>query len=200
MIPRSHRVRFACAVGALLAALALCACGAAAPAVMTEGERLTGRTLFPLGEGYQWTYDVDGNAGPPGRTTTRVVSHSGNRWHVDDGSGTEPVVYELRPEGVFRMYGQTWLLHEPIRVGETWSSPLGGLASVMDIHASAETPAGTFSDCVTVLETGTEGEIRSVYCPNVGLVTRATTTQGPQGRVQETLRLHDRVPGPSSTR
>lgn len=182
---------------AALAVLAALGCGATGTSVMSERERLTGRRLFPLGEGYEWTYDIEDSSGPQRRTTTRVVSHSGDRWSVDDGSGDEPTVYELRPDGVFRLYGQTWLLRQPIRVGETWSSPLGGLASVMNIHATAETPAGTFTECVEILETGTDGEVRSVYCPNVGLAFRASTLRGPGGRVQLTARLQARVPSGS---
>lgn len=152
---------------ALVSMLASCG-GAQTPTGPSEADRVDPRHLYPLGEGYVWTYDVDTGTGLNTLAISRVVSHRGNRFEVSNGS--DPIPYEVRPEGIFRVDKQTWLLRSPIQVGASWESALGGRAEVTNIHATADTVEGTFRDCVEIRETGENRTVRSIFCADVGLV------------------------------
>lgn len=149
--------------------LALASCGGAqTPTGPSEAERLDPRHLYPLGDDYVWTYDLDTGTGLNTGAFSRVVAHHGNRFEVSNGS--DPIPYEVRPEGIFRADRQRWLLRRPIRVGASWESVLGGRAEVTNIHATTTTFEGTFRECVEVRETGENRVARNIFCPDVGLV------------------------------
>jgi hypothetical protein len=170
--PQSRVGRSAGVALVLLVALTplLGACGASGSDQPTDSRnRLDPRRLYPLGPGFVWTYDVDTGTGLNTLAISRVVSHSGTRFEVSNGS--DPIPYEVRgAEGIWRADKRVWLLHAPIQQGASWESALGGRAEVTDVHASVETVEGTFRECVRVRETGEEREVQSVFCPDVGLV------------------------------
>jgi len=99
-----------------------------------------------------------------------VIAHIGSRIEVT--SGGDPVVYELRDDGIFRPGSGTWLLKAPVREGAEWPSSGGMVARVTSTQATVETPNEAFSGCVRVEETGGEGDryVQTVYCPGIGPV------------------------------
>lgn len=160
----------------LLAILLVCGCGPSGPGPdHAETDRLAPHRLYPLSAGNVWSYDVDlGLEGePPALAITRVQSVEGSRITVSSGPDqNEWVEYELRPEGIFRVASGNWLLRAPIERGAEWPSGSGRTARVTSVTESVETPAGDFTGCVKVEETGDEAgrDIMTVYCPDVGPV------------------------------
>jgi hypothetical protein len=130
----------------------------------------TPERLYPLGAGYSWSYLIDTGTGVSTLAVVRVTRVDGARYELS--SGGEPNFYERRPEGLFRPGNGTWLLRAPLRAGASWPSSGGMTATVTDVRARAETGAGTFRDCVEIMESGGESgrTIRTVYCPDVGPV------------------------------
>ncbi len=156
--------------------LLVAACGGAqvAPSISDE-ERLAPERLYPLQEGNVWSYSVD-TGEDVALSISRVVDVFGSRVEVSS-NGQTPVVYETRPEGIFRPNHEVWLLKRPIREGSTWPSTGGMTATVSSTTATVETDAGTFRGCVRVEETGGEMErtVRTTYCPQVGPVMLEST-------------------------
>jgi hypothetical protein len=156
------------ALGLGLAWLALAVgCGAAPKAAPSE-DRLTLERLYPMRAGSVWTYDVDTGQDLPTLAITRVTRAEGTRAEVS--SGADPLVYERRPEGLFREDRGTFVLKTPIRQGTRWEAGPGAFAEIVDIAKHVSTPAGDFDGCVEVRETGgTAGkQVRTVFCPDVG--------------------------------
>ena len=175
--------------------LVLSGCGAAqAPASGGIGDPLDPANLYPLQEGNVWAYDV--NTGLEGDLPvlgqTRVVSAEGNVFSVSTNR-SEPVLYERRPDGIFRTQSGTWLLRGPIRVGASWEASAGLQASVVSVSESVETASGAYEGCVRV-EESSEQEARStstVYCPGVGpvLVESVMESRLTRGAVRVTATL-----------
>jgi hypothetical protein len=168
------------------------ACGGAAPAPEGKDDLHTPERLYPLAQGYVWTYDVDTGTGLPTLAITRVTAADGSRFEVS--SGSDPLVYERRPEGVYRPQRDGWLLRAPVKAGATWPAGAGMQAEVTDVAKAVSTPAGDFTDCVEVRESGAGGDkqIRTVYCPDVGPVvvesSMAMQLSGQAAKVLGTLR------------
>jgi hypothetical protein len=133
--------------------------------------------LYPLGEGYVWSYQVD-NGLEQVLGVAQVTAVVGPRVEIS-ALGGEPFVYERREGGIFRPASQTWLLKAPITVGATWEAPSGRTARVVTVSARIEVPAGEFTDCVRIEEDGGEDQktIKTVYCPGVGPVYVETSMQ-----------------------
>lgn len=151
--------------------LSLAACGPSTPdAEEPGGDPFDPHRLYPLAEGHVWSYNVDTGTGEPTLAITRVISHVGTR--IEVSSGGDPVVYEIRDEGIFRPGTATWLLRAPVREGAEWPSSGGMVARVTSTQATVETPAGSFEGCVRVEESGGEGDryVQTVYCPGIGPV------------------------------
>lgn len=167
-----------------LLVVALVGCGAGAEAGRpTPRAALTARSLYPLGEGYAWSYEVDTGDEDMHLTISRVIGVSGAVVEVSNGVDDLPIRYELRPRGIFSLATETWLLRDPIRVGAEWDSARGARARVTSIDRRVVTPAGTFEHCVLVVESGGEfpRRIETTYCPGVGpaeVDVRAVMTMG----------------------
>jgi hypothetical protein len=144
--------------------------GATTDPGISDAERLDPRNLYPLDDGHVWSYDVDTGTEHRTLAITRVISHIGNRFELS--SGGDAVLYEMRPEGIWRPGSETWLLEAPVREGREWDSPHGMTAKVSSTDADIETPAGNFHDCVRIDETGGEEgrEVTTVYCSGIGPV------------------------------
>ncbi len=168
-----------------LIALLFVACGPATPdADEPAGDPFDPHLLYPLAEGNVWSYNVDTGDEQPTLAITRVIARVDDR--VEVTSGGDPVVYELRAEGIWRPGTETWLLRAPVREGSEWASPQGMTARVTSTQATVETPAGSFEGCVRVEESGGEDEryVQTVYCPEIGPVylesrMQLTTTPAP---------------------
>ena len=181
---------------AWLTLIALAACGHASGARNGETE-LRPRDLYPLAEGNVWTYDVDTGieGAPPALAITRVVSVEGNRYEVSNNN-SDPLIYELREEGIWRVAHGLWLLKAPIREGSEWPSTSGMTARITSLSEDVTTPAGEFEGCVRVEETGgtEDRDITTVYCREIGpvLIQSGIRTQlsGMTTRVVARLRGH----------
>jgi len=158
----------------LVCVFLLAACGASqGPGEVSLGNPLDPANLYPLSEGNVWAYDVNTGLEDdlPVLGQSRVVSAEGNSFSVSTNR-SEPVLYERRAEGIFRVQSGTWLLRAPIDVGSEWEAPGGLRARVVSVTESVETPAGSYEGCVRVNESS-EQEARStstIYCPEVGPV------------------------------
>ncbi len=127
--------------------------------------------LYPLGEGYVWSYQVD-NGIEQVLGVAQVTAVIGPRVEVS-ALGGEPFVYERRlPEGIYRPASSTWLLKAPIVVGAEWPAPSGRTAHVASVSQHIEVPAGAFDDCVRIEEDGGEDQktVKTIYCPGIGPV------------------------------
>jgi hypothetical protein len=153
---------------ALVLALLAPACGTPHTATPDEGP-LTARRLYPMGEGYIWTYDIDTQTEITALGISRVMGISGDTVRIAADGGDERT-YELREDGIYRPDVSTWLIREPIAVGQEWSSPGGRTARITSISESVDVPAGHFTRCVEITEEGGEAglHVRTVYCPDVG--------------------------------
>jgi hypothetical protein len=159
--------------GIVVLALGLAACGGASPqAEEPSGDRLAPTNLYPLARGNVWSYDVQQRGRElPTLGITRVVSAEGQRYEVSSNR-SDPVLYEVREQGIFRPRKDVWLLKAPIQEGARWPSSRGMSAHVASTRVSVSTPAGAFEQCVRIEERGGKGllGIATVYCPGVGPV------------------------------
>lgn len=174
-------------------ALAVAACGPATPeAEEPGGDPLAPNRLYPLSEGHVWSYDIDTGPGDPTLAITRVIAVVDRR--VEVSSGGDPVVYELRDDGIFQPATGTWLLKAPIREGAEWPAGGGRTARVTSTSETIEVPAGRFDGCVRVEEGGGDSGklVTTVYCPDVGPVylevqQQLVTTEAPVRAVSRML-------------
>jgi hypothetical protein len=175
----------------LLFALLL-ACGGAQTDAGGDDD-LDPRDFYPMSEGNVWTYDVETGVGPPALGISRVVAVDGPRVSVENNQ-SDPIVYELREEGIYRVASGTWLLKKPLEVGATWPSSAGRQAQVSSVTETVTTNAGTFEGCVKVEESDPRQPITTVYCPGVGPVIletgMRTDLSGETVRVRGELRAY----------
>lgn len=177
----------------LLLLLAGCHGGAAAHG--GTGDRLAIDRLYPLRAGSVWTYDVETGDGPPTLAITRVTARKESE--VEVSSGGAPIRYALRDGGLYRPDRGTFLLKPPIRKGASWDAGHGATSEVTDVDKRVATPAGEFSGCVEVRESGgdTPKIVRTVFCPDVGPVelesSMGLAVTGATARVLARLRGYD---------
>ncbi|AKF03625.1 hypothetical protein DB32_000774 [Sandaracinus amylolyticus] len=152
--------------------LALAGCGGAQPRTTTRTGPLRARELYPMGEGYIWTHDVDTQTGISTLGITRVTEATPPRFVIQADGARERHVYELREEGIWDVDANAWHVRDPLVVGETWDAGNGRTARITQTSQEVTVPAGTFSECVEVVveNTQTQGRSRTVYCPEQGPV------------------------------
>ena len=171
----------------------LAACGGAAPSSGASAPVPIER-LYPLRAGSIWTYDVDTGEGVPVLAITRVLSAGPER--IEVSSGGDPLLYQQRPEGLYRTDLDIYVLRTPIQKGASWDQN-GARAEVTEVQKSLSTVAGDFHGCVEVVEQGgaSQKHIRTVFCPDVGPVEIESTTTisltGKTTRVLARLRGYD---------
>lgn len=153
---------------ALALALLVPACGSTGGTTPDDGP-LTARRLYPMGEGYIWTYDIDTQTEITALGISRVMGISGDLVRIAADGGDERT-YELREDGIYRPDSSTWLIRDPIAVGQEWPSSGGRTARITSVSTDVDVPAGHFSRCVEITEEGGEAglHVRTVYCPDVG--------------------------------
>ena len=144
------------------------ACGATATTTPDLGP-LTAQRLYPMGEGYIWTYDIDTQTEITALGISRVIGISGDLVRIAADGGDERT-YELREEGIYRPDVSAWLIRDPIEVGQEWPSSGARTARITSISEEVDVPAGHFTHCVEITEEGGEAglHVRTVYCPDVG--------------------------------
>ena len=133
------------------------------------------RHLYPLQKGNAWSYDVDTGDASTTLAVTRVLAFDGRIAEVQTGDAI--VRYEVDAEGIRVPSEDAWLIRAPLREGATWTARGGRTARLASERLPVSTRAGSFDDCVAVLETGgrLELEVRTVFCPGVGPVTVDST-------------------------
>ncbi len=131
--------------------------------------------LYPLQAGNAWSYDVDTGEASTTLAVTRVEAFDGRIAEVHTGQAI--VRYEVLAEGIRVPPGDVWVVRAPLSEGATWPGRGGRTARLISLDTTVETDAGTFDQCVEVLETGgkLELEVRTVYCPGVGPVLVGST-------------------------
>jgi hypothetical protein len=151
----------------LLSVHAGCGAATARPAGL-DPNRLIPRNLYPMQDGYVWSYNVDTGTGMNTFAVSRVVSVEGSQIAISNGG--DELLYELREGGIFRPQTGTWLLKAPIDVGATWESSGGLVARVVSVTEHVSVPAGEYDGCVEVIEEGGDSgrRIRTIYCAGVG--------------------------------
>jgi len=132
---------------------------------------LTARSLYPMQDGYTWTYDIDTETEMNNLGVTRVTNVTGRQVEITTDAA-ETHHYELREGGIFRSDGEVWLLRDPIDVGTEWPSLSGRTARITSVTEEVDVFAGHYEHCVEVREEGgeTSRAIRTVYCQGVGPV------------------------------
>lgn len=90
-----------------------------------------------------------------------------------------------------------WLLRPPLKLGATWQGDFGTV-EVRSIDKAVSVPAGDFSACLETVEALTSSEFSkkttTVFCPDVGIVTRVTEAETSEGYVSESMRLRSHGP------
>jgi len=154
----------------LVACLMVLGCGASKPTTPDSPLVIAPIDLYPLRPGNAWSYDV--NTGEPSSTlaVTRVATVQGSIATVRTGQGS--LKYAISDEGIRVVSEDAWLFRAPLEEGASWPARGGRTGHLVSTEASIETPAGRFSGCLEVVETGgkLELEVRTVYCPFVGPV------------------------------
>lgn len=168
------------------------ACGGGSHAVRKPTGPVDIHSLYPLGAGQAWSYDVDvGDGGDRVLAVSRVVDVQGDTFLVRSG-GNEVLRYAHRPDGWYRPDRGAYLLRGPVAVGTAWPSGGGGSAEITAVEQRVQSPAGTFERCVVVSEQGAASgqQVRTTYCPGVGPteVVSSMTVRGQPLRVVATLR------------
>ena len=178
----------------LLAACMACHTGGATTGA--SGDRHAVDRLYPMRAGSVWTYDIDtGEGAPPTLAITRVTRSEGGQ--VDVSSGGPPIRYEQRSDGLYRADRRAYVLKQPVRKGATWDAGEGATAEVLAVDQRVSTPAGDFTGCVEVRESGgnTPKVVRTVFCPDVGPVelesSMGLAVSGRSARVVARLRGYD---------
>jgi hypothetical protein len=177
-----------------LAVLSTTGCAGQQKGQSTRGPVAIAR-YYPLRVGSVWTYDVSTGDGLPVLAITRVVSQDGQRASVS--SGAAPVLYEQRPEGLYRPDRQGYVLKAPLTIGTRWDAGEGVEAEVLRADFAVTTLAGSFEGCVEVREggAGAAKQVRTVFCPDVGPVELESSLQmaltGKPARVTASLRGYD---------
>lgn len=156
-----------------LLALSLVGCGGAAqrPAQESLAALHTPRRLFPMGEGYSWAFRNDPGGGLPVQTSIlRVTSTRGTQAQIESLATGDARTYDLREDGLFWVDANLYLIHAPIRVGNSWPSSNARTATISEVDISVDVPTGHFDHCVVITEEGgTSGlTVRTTYCPDVG--------------------------------
>jgi hypothetical protein len=178
------RIAFALALGAWWGCATAPSPSPKAPADLSIG------SLYPLGRGFAWSYDVDSGDGQPVLATAHVVRMEAGVAEVAAGQGVTR--YVVGVDGIGRAGQSGYLLKPPIAMDASWSSGHDTIARVVALGERLQTAAGRFEDCVVVEEqnAGSGQRIRTTYCPGVGpaRVVSEMQVRGQTLRVTATLR------------
>ena len=175
-----------------LVGLLLAGCGGASTERSGREGAVTPDRLYPMEEGHVWAWQVEDGEGLRALAQSRVVVRDGTRAVVEQNGG-QRIVYQVRPEGIFRQDLGVWLLKAPLRAGASWPGASGRTARITATDAAVEVPAGRFEGCLRVEEEGGQDgrRIVTVYCPDVGPVLVETSIGLPAAgrQVRVTARL-----------
>ena len=158
----------------LAALLALGACAKAA--VLAGPPKLRCADYHPLAVGNRWTY-AGTVMGQPVEKTVTITQKRGDYFADDAGA-----LLKIDSQGLRDL--SRYLLKEPIERGKTWTAVVSLSSTerfeITEVGATAQTPAGTFNDCVRVRASSPMGPERMLaaewtFAPNVGIVSIRTS-------------------------
>jgi hypothetical protein len=152
-----------------LSAAALVACAGTATEVRPGPPDQSPKSLYPLGAGFAWSYDVETEGSPPVLAVARVARFDAGVASVVTGPDASQR-YAVTDTGIQRVGQPGFLLKTPIAVGSMWESGAGTQARVASVNEQVTTSAGTFAACVVVEEQNrNSGQlVKTTYCPGVG--------------------------------
>ena len=139
--------------------------GAAGVTSSTPAER-----YFPLVDGTVYSYATENDQG---RGVLMARVHRTDATHGELVFPTGRKRFSYSPEGVRIEPSGDFVLAAPVARGATFRGQNGGRAVIEDIALAVSVKAGTFKDCVRVVEER-GGDVRARYtttfCPDVGIV------------------------------
>ena len=174
----------------LLSFLVVSGCGGASAAEGSAANTLRAKNLYPFSEQFVWSHEVDTGAGPPTLAISRVTSIQGNR--VEVSTGSDPLVYELREDGIWNLSRNGWLLKDPIEPGRSWESAPGARATIVRAGFTSQSKGGEFSPCAEIEERTDDPPKHTLttFCVGVGPVQIRSTMQLPtQGEATVSAQL-----------
>lgn len=154
---------------------------------------ITAHRLYPMQNENVWSYDVDTGQDTSTLAITRVLDVTNGQVQIT--SGSDPVFYEIKADGIWKFDQLTWLIKNPIEVGNEWAAPKGATARIAATDERVETVAGKFSRCVRIEERGgsEQRHVDTTYCPDVGPVLIYTQVQ--LGMVERTVEVKGELRG-----
>jgi hypothetical protein len=153
----------------LALAATLVACAGSASQVRSGPPDHSPASLYPLGAGYAWSYDVETEGSPPVLAVARVARFDSGVATIVTGPEAEQR-YAVSDAGIQRVGQPGYLLKAPIALGAVWQSGADTNARIASVSEQVSTTAGTFAACVVVEEQNqTSGQsVKTTYCPGVG--------------------------------
>lgn len=126
---------------------------------------------FPLVDGTIFHYQTTNEAGERGVLIARVHRVDATRGELIFPTGKKRFSYT--PQGVRLEPAGDFVLAAPIADGATFRGQNGGRAVIEDTHVVIDVKAGSYRDCVRVVEErGGDRRARysTTFCPGVGIV------------------------------
>lgn len=126
---------------------------------------------FPLVDGTVFSYATETADGAQGLLIARV--HRTDATHGELLFPTGAKRFEYTPQGVRLLPAGSFVLAAPISVGATFRGQNGGRARIEDIAVVIDVRAGSYRNCLRVVEErGGDRPARyaTTYCPDVGIV------------------------------
>lgn len=140
--------------------------GASGVSSQTELER-----YFPLVDGTIYSYQTENEAGERGLLVARVHRADATHGELHFPSGKRKFYFAA--DGVHIEPTGDFVLAAPLAVGATFRGQNGGQARIEDTQVVIDVRAGSYRDCIRVVEDrGGDRRARYVttFCPGVGVV------------------------------
>jgi hypothetical protein len=169
------------------AALILCSCaGTPSPSLAPRDTRSQVERLFPLLDGYIYTYQNSGQSAGVDMFMIRVRRTSSTTAQLVTGSNVRMLT--ISADHV-RRDGGGFVLRAPLQKGASWQGDKG-IVRVVDTGVQVKVPAGSYLGCVQVVEEvggDARGTITTFFCPEVGIARmRVQQWQGAEELTQTT--------------
>jgi len=124
--------------------------------------------FFPMKDGEIYHYETTNEVGAKGLLVVRVRRDDHGRGTFLYPAGNK--IFEYRPDGLFLVGKDKYVLRMPAEMGASWPGENGGTTHVVNTAAIVEVPAGRFDGCLQTLEDKGGVKYGTTFCPNVGVV------------------------------
>lgn len=149
--------------------LGLVGCSGEAQTRRTRGGPVTSKALYPMKVGNAWSYDVESESpDAPTLLVNRVSQIEGRRVIMETGG--EPIVYEMRRDGIYWPAKGGYLLKDPISEGAAWGMRSGSRSRIASMSKTFRASGQVFQNCVEILLESSEQRVRTLYARDVGPV------------------------------